>query len=120
MKKQNMYVLTKEKTNAIEEIKLTDKGCFYYLAMRYGLCPKTIGGYDTSKLDKVWEEYENWLSEKEKRDSLENKTYQAGNYCAANSTKDCYLPVLFALLGVLIGSVVGNLLFLLVRVMFFL
>ena len=44
-----MSFLTKEATNEIEEIKLTDKGCFYYLAMRYGLCPKTISNLSNPK-----------------------------------------------------------------------
>ena len=40
-----------------KKYKLTEKEKAYCLAFKYGLCPKTEDGYDTTNFDKFWEEF---------------------------------------------------------------
>lgn len=39
-------------------VQLTPKGMAFYLAMKHGVCPKIEGGYDTTRFEDFWSEFE--------------------------------------------------------------
>lgn len=57
--------MTKRKSPEGLDVCLTNKGMAYYLACKHGLCPKIKGGYDTTKFDEFWNEFEVALLEKQ-------------------------------------------------------
>lgn len=59
--------MKKEKSPEGLDVCLTNKGIAYYLACKHGLCPKIEGGYDTTKFDKFWNEFEAALPKQKKR-----------------------------------------------------
>ena len=112
--KKKEKLLTEQEQKEVREIRLTEKGLLLLIMVDHNLVPKVDGGYDLKEFNKIWDEFVY------ERDSLEEKV---GNSIKCKSdkrrkkrTEDSNIPIVPLILGILAGSLIGKLLFLLLKV----
>lgn len=113
--KKKKKLLTEQEQKEIAELRITTKGIAVVLAIENGLCPKIKGGYDITKFEKFWEAFESQvdLPKEEVSDSIKTEPHKRGN----KRTNDSNTPIVPLILGILAGSIIGKLLFLLLKVL---
>lgn len=103
----------KRKTpEGVGKLQLTTKGIAFYLAMKHGVCPKIDGGYDTTKFEKFWDEFEPHLL----GNTISNQVEDKSNESCDESTSESKTPIVPILLGLVLGTLFGKFLLLILKV----
>ena len=63
--------LTEQEREEMRELRLTDKGVAFLLAIENGLCPKKDGEYDCEAFSRFWDAYEAYKATKTPPDNIE-------------------------------------------------
>ena len=100
------------KKNPSEEgkIRLTLKGKTYLLAVNHRFCPGSK--YGMEMFDRFWDEFKDTLLEEDIKE-LGNNTNQSGN----KTTNNRNIPIVPILFGFVLGSIVGKLLLLFLKIL---
>lgn len=112
--KEKKKLLTEQEQKKIREFRLTEKGLFYLMMAKHGFVPEVNGVHEWGKIDEFWNEF---VSE---RDSLKEEVGKSIK-CKSDKrrkkrAKDSDIPIVPLILGILAGSLIGKLLFLLLKV----
>jgi hypothetical protein len=112
--KKKKKLLTEQEQEEIREIGLTEKGLFFMMMARHGFVPEVNGAHEWGKIDEFWNEF---VSE---RDSLKEEVGKSIK-CKSDKrrkerAKNSDVPIVPLILGILAGSIIGKLLFLLLKV----
>ena len=112
--KEKKKLLTEQEQGEIREIRLTEKGLIYLIMANHNLIPKVDGDFDNKAFEKFWDEfvYERDSLEEKEGNSIKCKSDKRRKKRAKNSD----IPIVPLILGILAGSLIGKLLFLLLKV----
>ena len=103
------------KKNPSEEgqrLQLTIKGLAFYLACKHGLCPKVEGGFDDYNFSRFWDEFSVCLFKEQRSNQIEKDIKNTCDETTDNGNR----PIVPILLGIIVGSLLGNLIALLLKV----
>jgi hypothetical protein len=112
--KKKKKLLTEQEREEIREIRLTEKGLICLIMAKHNLIPKVDGDFDFKAFEKFWDEfvYERDSREEKVGYSIKCKSDKRRKERAKNSD----VPIVPLILGILAGSIIGKLLFLLLKV----
>lgn len=92
----------------MKKMQLTDKGLAVVLAIENGLCPRTDDGWDITRFEKFWDEYQKQLTENQVTNKSENSCDET-----ANNSK---IPIVPIFLGGIFGCILAKMILLFLKI----